>query len=84
MLEREGMLEVGIQHAMSKDNIRSISGESPPGGKSAVLPQSVNHDAVKSMAVVSQPWQQFGVEPILGICGAESVNWKSDIAQIGC
>jgi hypothetical protein len=82
VLQRKCVLEVGVQHAVGEHDIRRIPGKGSPGGKSAVLPQAIHHDAIKAVTVISKPGKQFGVESIGRIGRPKSVDWKLKVIQV--
>ena len=84
VLQRKGMFEVWVEHAVSKHDVRCIACQRSPRRISAVLPKSIHHHAVEPMPVISQPGQQLGVEPI-GCAGRpKRVDRKSNIVKVWC
>jgi hypothetical protein len=81
VLQRKGVFEVRVEHAVGEDHVRSIAGESTPGRETAVLPQPVHDYAIEPVAVRYQPGKQFRVEAVLCARRPQGMNRKANVLE---
>ena len=69
---------------MGEDEIGSRgSRESAPRGQAAILPQTIDDDAIEAMAIGLDPWHQFGVETVGRADGTKRMDRKCDVLEPG-